>query len=97
VDFEICGVKVFDLYLELINSQQSHFKKRLDIKILQSTLAKFVFSVFKTKNFETQIIRFADMEKSDFGYYYIEDWKDFYDVNTGLNDSHFDSVENQFL
>ncbi|MCM4154764.1 CRISPR-associated helicase Cas3' [Gramella sp. AN32] len=96
-DKEICGVQVFDLYVELINSKKSFFKKNLDIKILQSTLAKYVFSLFKTKKFETQIIEFADMEKSDFGYYYIQHWEGFYDEIKGIDDSHFNSVENQLL
>lgn len=97
VNNEIEGAEVFEVYLSLIHNKQEFIKQKTDEKILQGIIAKYVFSLFATNKIEQQIVLFSDQEKSAFGYKYIERWRDFYAVETGMRDSDFNSNETQFL
>ncbi|MCM4168920.1 hypothetical protein KCTC52924_02621 [Arenibacter antarcticus] len=97
VDYKICGEEVFDLYIDLINGKNGFLEKRIQLKQIQSILSKFVFSLFKTNAIESQLIHFSDMEKSIYGYYYVENWNGFYKEAFGIDDKEFKSVETQFL
>lgn len=97
VNNEIEGAEVFEVYLNLIHNKQEFIKQKTDEKILQGIIGKYVFSLFATNKVEQQIVLFSDEEKSAFGYKYIERWRDFYAVETGMRDSDFNSNETQFL
>ena len=97
VNNEIEGAEVFEVYLNLIHNKQEFIKQKTDKKILQGIIGKYVFSLFATNKIEQQIVLFSDEEKSEFGYKYIERWRDFYAVETGMRDSDFNSNETQFL
>lgn len=97
VDYKICGKEVFDLYVDLINGKNGFLEKRIQLKQMQSILSKFVFSLFKTTAIENQLIHFSDMEKSIYGYHYVENWNKFYKETFGIDDSSLKSSDTQFL
>lgn len=94
---EIEGDAIFDIYLSLIHNKQEFVKRKTDEKILQGIMSNYVFSLFATDKIERQIVLFSDEEKSAFGYKYIERWRDFYSIDTGMRDAGFNSNETQFL
>jgi CRISPR-associated endonuclease/helicase Cas3 len=94
---EISGEEVFDLYIRIINTPMAFHDRKLELKRLQPIISKFVFSLFATKKISAQIIHFSDEEKSEYGYKYIERWKNFYKLEYGIDDSEFYSNETQFL
>ena len=93
----IKGNEVFDLYISIITNKKEFIQQKIAEKTLQGIMSKFIFSLFANKNIENQIIHYSDEVKSDFGYKYIEFWKDFYDINFGMDDYKFNSNETQFL
>lgn len=94
---EIEGKEVFDVYLSLIHNKQEFTKQKTEEKILQGIMSRFIFSLFANDKIEKQIIHYADEEKSEYGYKYIEHWKEFYDIKSGMRDNDFNSNETQFL
>ncbi|TDB67891.1 CRISPR-associated helicase Cas3' [Arundinibacter roseus] len=97
LDYCINGEEVFNLYVSFIQNKREFIKQKIGEKILQGILSKFIFSLFANKKIEMQIVHFSDEVKSEFGYKYIHFWKDFYDVNFGMDDKKFESNETQFL
>ncbi|WP_442795947.1 CRISPR-associated helicase Cas3' [Pelobium manganitolerans] len=96
-DDEIDGKEVFDIYLALIHNRQEFIRQKTQEKILQGIMSKYVFSLFANDNIERKLIEYSDEEKSEYGYKYVEYWKDFYDIETGMRDADFNSNETQFL
>lgn len=94
---KISGREVFDLYISLINADVSFHERNIRVKQLQPILSKYVFSIFKTCAIETQLKRFFDEPKSQYGYFYMEYYNDFYNENYGMDDTLFNSNETQFL
>lgn len=95
---QIGGKAVFDLYIEVIHSKKSFFDRKIDLKRLQAIMSKFVFSLFATKDMEEKITLFADMEKSQYGYYYMERWEEFYNDASGIDESAFEDIDKvQFI
>lgn len=95
---KICGVKVFKLYLDIIHNKVDFVSQKVREKQLQSIMSKYIFSVFATKKLEEQLIVFSDIDKSHYGYQYIERWKDFYTEEGGMDTSKLYGVEeSQFL
>ncbi|MDT0689724.1 CRISPR-associated helicase Cas3' [Salegentibacter sp. F188] len=94
---KISGEEVFDLYLNIIQQKQGFITKKTSQKILQGIISNFIFSIFASDKIKTEIIKFSDEEKSEFGYQYIESWKKFYDYEEGFNADEFQSIETQFL
>lgn len=96
---EIEGVAVFAVYLDLINNKREFVKHQTDKRILQGIISKFVFSLFANENVKRKLIEYSDQEKtkSEFGYQYIEYWRNFYTIETGMRDNDFYSNETQFL
>ncbi|MTG98937.1 hypothetical protein NWE55_01665 [Myroides albus] len=61
-------------------------------------MSKYVFSVFASKNIETQIDIFTNPDKSKFGYKYIERWREFYTEEGGMDTNRLNGIEEtQFL
>lgn len=97
---EIEGEKVFDVYLDLIHNKQSRYdfiKQKTTEKILQGIMSKYIFSLFASEKIQKQIVLFSNEEKSEFGYKYIDRWKEFYHPETGMDDTKFNGIETQFL
>lgn len=94
---KIEGEKVFDVYLDLIHNRQEFIKQKTSERVLQGIMSKYVFSLFASEKIKSQIIHFSNEEKSEYGYKYLEGWKNFYDIETGMRDSDFYSKETQFL
>ena len=93
----IKGEDIFDLYINIIQNKREFTKQKIAEKTLQGIMSKFIFSLFASKKMELNIIDFSDVPKSEYGYQYISHWKDFYDVEFGMDDHRFESVETQFL
>lgn len=96
-DYCINGAEVFNLYISFIQNKREFIQQKIGEKTLQGILSKFIFSLFASKKVEIQIVLFSDEVKSEFGYKYIEFWKDFYDVNFGMDSQKFNRNETQFL
>lgn len=96
-DYCINGEEVFDLYISFIQNKREILQQKIGEKKLQGIMSKFIFSLFANKNIRLEIIRFSDVSKSEFGYQYISHWKDFYDIEFGMNSKKFESNETQFL
>lgn len=95
---EIEGKEVFAVYFNLIKNKQGFLKQKTEEKILQGIMSKFIFSLFATRDIEKKIHDFiGDPEKSQYGFKYITEWKMFYNIDTGMRDSDFNSIETQFL
>ncbi|SEA59802.1 CRISPR-associated endonuclease/helicase Cas3 [Psychroflexus halocasei] len=94
---KINGEAVFKLYINLIEQNESFINKKINHKILQGILSNFIFSIFASEKIKTEIVKFSDEERSDYGYKYIQDWNQFYDFEAGMNDEDFGAVETQFL
>jgi CRISPR-associated endonuclease/helicase Cas3 len=93
----IRGNEVFDLYINFIQNKQEFIQQKIAEKTLQGIMSKFIFSLFASKKMELQMVHFFDKDKSEFGYQYISHWKDFYDVEFGMDSQRFESSETQFL
>lgn len=96
-DNKICGELVFNFYLSLIESSQPFFSKRVQLKQLQSILSKYVFSLFASEKTKNKLIEFMDLEKSEYGYFYMSGWRGFYSEENGVDEYAFEYIENQFL
>lgn len=95
---KICGVKVFDLYIDILCNRKDFISQKIREKQLQSVMSKYVFSVFASKNIETQIGVFTNPDKSNFGYQYIERWREFYTEEGGMDTNRLNGIEEtQFL
>lgn len=93
----IKGSEVFDLYINIIQNKKEFIQQKVAEKTLQGIMSKFIFSLFASKKMELQMVHFFDKDKSEFGYQYISHWKDFYDVEFGMDSQRFESNETQFL
>jgi CRISPR-associated endonuclease/helicase Cas3 len=96
-DYCINGADVFDLYIYFIQNKREFILQKIGEKTLQGIMSKFIFSLFANKRIELELIKFSDVPKSEFGYQYISYWKDFYNVEFGMDDNKFEGNETQFL
>lgn len=96
-DNQILGELVFDLYLQLIDSQESFFSRNIEIKQLQSIISKYTFSLFSSEKNKNKLIEFMDVAKSEYGYFYMNRWEGFYSEESGIDEFAFESIENQFI
>jgi len=94
---KIEGCEVFDLYIDTIQNRGEYINQKIAEKKLQGIMSKFIFSLFANDKVKSQIIFYANEEKSEFGYKYIKDWKNFYDEIFGMDDNKFYSNETQFF
>lgn len=93
----ISGELVFDIYMKLVKSETSPFKRKIAIKQLHSILSKYTFSLFASAKTKERLIEFMDLDKSEFGYFYMSRWEEFYSEHSGIDESAFDNIENQFI
>ncbi len=95
---EINGKEVFDLYLDSIHNKIEFTQQQIRSKVLQSIMSKYVFSIFASNSIATELIHFYDKEKSEYGYIYIERWKDIYSIEQGFDANKLcGTEETQFL
>lgn len=97
IEQRIKGSDVFNLYIAIIKQKREFVQQKIAEKTLQGIMSKFIFSLFASKDVKSQIILFSDVEKSEFGYQYIEFWEDFYDMNFGMDSNRFNASDTQFL
>lgn len=97
-DGKIDGAEVFDLYLDIIQHRLEFISQKIREKVLQSIMSKYIVSVFATPKLEEQLKLFSDFEKSNYGYYYVNRWVDFYSEDIGMDTSKLYGIEeSQFL
>ncbi len=95
---EINGEEVFEIYLHSIHNKIEFSQQQIRKKVLQSIMSKYVFSIFASPKIENKLIHFYDKEKSEYGYFYIERWKDIYSIKQGLDANKLIGIEEtQFL
>ncbi|MBB1139704.1 CRISPR-associated helicase Cas3' [Myroides sp. WP-1] len=95
---QICGAQVFNLYINIIHNRIEFVSQKMREKRLNSILSKYVYAVFATEAIEKQLVHFSNVEKSQYGYQYMEHWKDFYTEEGGMDTSRLYGVEeSQFL
>lgn len=95
---EICGEEIFEIYLQSIRNKIDFTQQQIRKKVLQSTMSKYVFSIFASPNIENELIHFYDKEKSEYGYVYIQRWIDIYSIEQGLDAKKLTGIEEtQFL
>ncbi|MDD2200171.1 MAG: CRISPR-associated helicase Cas3' [Bacteroidales bacterium] len=95
---KISGKEVFDLYIDSIHNKIEYTQQQIRSKILQSLMSKYVFSIFVSPIIENKLVHFYDMDKSDYGYIYIERWKAIYAIEQGLDAKKLSGIEEtQFL
>lgn len=81
----ISGVDVFELYRELVNDKIEGFiERRRNLKMLQSIMAMFTFSLFSESKVVTQLIEGGNRE--EYGYLYLVTHKEIYSYEMGLLD-----------
>lgn len=93
----ISGEKIFELYLSINTSLMPFLEKRIAIKQIQALLSKFTISVFASEKNKNKFIQFSDLEKNENGYLYMHRWEEFYSELSGIDESAFDDIENQFI
>jgi CRISPR-associated helicase Cas3/CRISPR-associated endonuclease Cas3-HD len=95
---EICGIDVFEIYLQSIHNKIEFTQQQIRKKMLQSIMSKYIFSIFASQKIETNLIHFYDKDKSDYGYLYIERWRDIYSIEQGLDAKKLADIDaTQFL
>lgn len=83
---KICGKKVFELYTKLITKDEFEFiDRRRNLKILQSIMSQFTFSLFSKSKLVKELVEGGNME--EFGYLYLISYKEVYDYELGLLDN----------
>lgn len=94
-DFEIypfeeklSGESVFTLYRRLVTNPTSIFTDRKrNLKILQSIMAKYTFSLFADSRLVKELVSGGNQE--EFGYLYLASHREVYDYELGLLDDKF--------
>jgi CRISPR-associated endonuclease/helicase Cas3 len=82
---KIEGEKVFDLYLDLIHNRKTDFiEQKVRYMILSGIMSKFIISIFNNK-WDTTILKYINIEKSQYGYLYLESYSIIYNEQMGLN------------
>ena len=95
---EVRGIDVFEIYLQSIHNKIEFTQQQIRKKVLQSIMSKYIFSIFASPNIENQLVHFYDKGKSDYGYLYIERWKEIYSIKQGLDAKKLTGIEEtQFL
>ncbi len=78
------GEKVWEKYCEIIENKDIDFsKKKENIIKIQALMSNFIFSVFRASKLVNELKKYGE-EK--YGFLYIEDIKDIYSLENGLNE-----------
>jgi CRISPR-associated endonuclease/helicase Cas3 len=85
VNEHLSGEEVFELYKRLISEQAEDFgEKKRYLKILQSIMSMFTFSLFSQSKVVDQLISGGNFDT--YGFLYLVSYKEIYDKKTGLLD-----------
>jgi CRISPR-associated endonuclease/helicase Cas3 len=85
---QLSGEKVFELYKRLTSAQLEDFgEKKRNLKILQSIMAMFTFSLFSESKVVRELINGGNAEQ--FGFLYLVSHREVYDYRYGLVDNKF--------
>lgn len=88
---KLSGKEVFALYKRLIKDQTASFSDRKrNLKILQSIMGMFIFSLFSESKVVDELRAGGNIE--EYGYLYLERYQEIYDYDKGLLDQNFDSM-----
>jgi CRISPR-associated endonuclease/helicase Cas3 len=85
---KLSGKDVFNLYRILITGQSVSFvDRKRNLKMLQSIMAMYTFSLFADSRVVKELIRGGNQE--EFGYLYLVSYPEVYDYRQGLLDKKF--------
>lgn len=91
VNEQLSGEKVFELYKKLISEQSEDFgEKKRNLKILQSIMAMFTFSLFSDSKVVKELRNGGNAEQ--FGFIYLTSHKKIYSLWKGLEIEKFDEL-----
>jgi CRISPR-associated endonuclease/helicase Cas3 len=85
---KLSGEDVFNLYKKMIISDSESFtSKKRNLKILQSIMSMYTFSLFS----ESKVVKElkAGGNQEEFGFLYLTSYKEVYDIRIGLQDQKF--------
>jgi CRISPR-associated endonuclease/helicase Cas3 len=98
----ISGSNVFDVYLSLRRPNQDFTGKKIDERVMQGILSKFMIQLIGSDKVKNHLIHFSDIEKgkvsdedpnAEVRIYYLDRWKRIYDVEKGLDTKQFENPE----
>lgn len=90
-DGYICGAEVFEMYRQLIIDRSGAFADRKrDLKILQSIIGMFTFSLFSESKVVKELIDGGNTE--EYGFLYLACYKEIYDYEGGLMNTKFNEL-----
>ncbi|WP_160711336.1 CRISPR-associated helicase Cas3' [Chitinophaga solisilvae] len=92
-DNEISGEEVFGLYLRSLQNKIGFTEAKIQMLSLQRILSRYIFSIFSTPRLKNQLVHFVDVEKSQYGYEYVERWERIYSVKGGLDVRGLDDID----
>ncbi len=95
---KVNGAEVFDVYINSIYNKIEFTAQQIRKKTLQNILSKYTFSIFASPKMEEKLAHFYDFDRSEYGYVYLEHWKDVYSIEKGLDALKLVGIEEtQFL
>lgn len=87
----ISGAEVFELYRQLITLHSKDFvERKVNLKILQSILSMFTFSLFSDSKTVKELVTNGNQE--EYGFLYLSHHTEVYDYTKGLLDSNFKNL-----
>lgn len=88
-DIKVDGKKVWEMYENILNFKSDDFTlKKINLKIIQGIMSKYIFSTFTYSSTITELKQKADCEEKN-GYLYLKDYQNIYDYKDGIKDSEF--------
>lgn len=86
------GKKVFDIYKNIIFSEDDFVKKMIDKKQIGGIMSKFMFSIFTDSKLNKELLAYCDHEDEifeKFGLIYLSHWEKIYSLEGGIDESKF--------
>lgn len=88
---KLSGEEVFNLYKSLITTDSESFAaKKRNLKILQSIMSMFTFSLFSDSKVVKELKAGGNQE--EYGFLYLASHKEVYDIQMGLQDQKFSEM-----
>ena len=99
------GAEVFAVYLAVIHPPDVEGEKRKrdfirdqnNYRRMAAILSRFTFSLMSTEKLQSRLISFCDMEKSGYGYWYLQHYDRVYSLAYGLDQDKFDPGDDNIM
>lgn len=91
----ISGENVFSIYLKIISTEKEFIGKLINKKQIGGIMSKFMFSSFSDPKTSANLLSYSSESIfNDFGFYFLEDWKEIYCYKSGIDLEKFDNESN---